>query len=397
MILSDERGALNAGSLTLGLAALASVFAAFTVTGVSGRVLRNAPDQFRLAVIFVLVASILLAVSALPNTSGLHDLAFALAGLGVLLVGLLLGVAAAAKSASIAERPAVTAELVDDGLHLKVKATAANRASDTRLVILIDGLTVEKRGATTTFAQQNLDQTYVGPDGEGKFDVPVDMRIPAGRFDAVGIRSWTERDPKSGTGGETQDRPCRSYPSEISSLTNRRDRRGLSEAGTGCLILPLPHIPVSPRLSLTWAGEGNKAERLLLGVATDNAPTRRNDERACPEAEPACTPGEGAVRVAVQIKGELRGSAAAADEQSRRPATRLLYRALLRPDGNGHLAFAAQLPIADKFRRICAEARFMRRGAGFIRGTGCPADPTSIGVTARTLIELRPPGAKLGN
>jgi hypothetical protein len=175
-----------------------------------------------------------------------------------------------------------------------------------------------------TFAAHTLQQTYVGPDGDGKFDVPVDARIPAGRFDAVGIRSWTEKDPKSGGIQDARERPCENYPRKVSYLSSPTQRSRVREAGTGCLILPLPQIPASPRLSLTWSGEGKSSDRLVVGVATDNAPTRLNGERACPAADstaqskaPPCTPGEGkAVRVAVQVKGELRGLGPAKDEKS---------------------------------------------------------------------------------
>jgi hypothetical protein len=349
------------------------------------------------------VASILLAVSALPNTSGIVDLVCALAGLSVLLVGLLIGVVAAAKSAGRAERPVLTAELVDDGLHLKVNATAENRASDTRLVILVDGLVTEERvdpktrKVRTRFDAHNLEQIYVGPNGEGKFDVPVAVRIPAGRFDSVGIRSWTDTDPKSGN-PEDQERPCSRYPRQVSALELDEQSNRVQGVGTGCLILPLPPIPASPRLSLTWAGEGKSSDRLVLGVATENAPTRLNGERACTPVAPrtSCGPREGqAVRVAVQVKGELRGLGPAKDAKDRRAATRLLYRALLRPDGNGHLAFSAHLPIANKFRRVCAEAAFVRSGVGFISDTGCPSGATITRARGRALIELRPPDARL--
>jgi hypothetical protein len=408
-VASAQRGEANLQSLTIGVASLVAVFGAFTLTGAAGRVLRNEPDKFRLAVIFVLVGTAFLVISALPNTSGLVDLVCALAGIGLSFVGLLVGTWAAAASAKKLERPALSAQLVDEGLHLKGTAKVESRSSDTRVVLLVEGLVTSAEDPRFFATPTTLEQIYAGPDGDGKVVVPIDLVVPSGRFEAVGVRSWTERDPlpdpddhASESSGKAdaaessgkddaaeslgKDVPCARYPRKVSG--NNSDQQGLvHDAGTGCLTLALPPIPERPQMAMSWQGMGNNAERVQIDVNTKNAPIK------LPPSPPTCKPAKHkpcpslgelqAVRVAVQVKAELPGR------------TQLLYRGMLQPDATGKLTSSIQLPVPDHVLRVCAVAMFVRTGAGFFSSDdGCPLHHARA--RRRALIELRARSLSVG-
>jgi hypothetical protein len=358
-------GRLNVAALTLGLGALVTALGTFSLTGTVGRVLRNHPEHFAAGLVLLLVGAALWTIAALPFTAGRVESALTLAGVLLSVAGLVVGLLPGVWIANDIERPALTLELTDDGLRLEGKVEVANLSSDSRLVLIVDGLSTESGGGR--YDEVTIHQLFVGPDSDGNVDQPIDLRLPAGLFDAVGIRSWTE--PPEG------DRPCETYARRVSL-------EGVKKAGTGCLILPLPPIPASPRLSMNWEGSAREAKRLKVIVATDNAPTRLYArEGACPPASSAdrsLCPTEGrSVRVGLQVKAEARRG------------KRLLYRAFLRPDARGHLRAEVSLPVPDRFERICAEAGFIRARRSFATG-GCPLKPQRNG---RAAVELRPPRA----
>jgi hypothetical protein len=188
------------------------------------------------------------------------------------------------------------------------------------------------------------------------------------------VKSWTSVGdaPQSADG-----KPCGEYPRQVSS-NSRSQERLRRDAGTGCIILPLPAVPAGPRLSLTWEGEGDARKAVKVGVATEHAPTRlfSGEQRCKPDQagklpnQQACTPA----RVVLQVQGQTaRG-------------TRLIYRAVLRPDGNGKLATEVHLPAPKGVRRICAEAAFAYGSSGWLEGN-CPSKDDGSG---RAVIELRP-------
>jgi hypothetical protein len=362
MTSASERGEVNPSALVIGVTALVGVLGSFTVSGTVGRVLRNHPETFRIALVFVLVGALVLAIAALPISAGMVDAVCSIAGVVLIFVGLVVGAVAGATSVRDKERPVVSAQLVDDGLHLTGKVAIEDRSSDSRLVLLIEGLKVADRGRGWDVT--TLQQSYLGPSGEGNVEVPIDVRVPPGRFDAVGIRSWTE------TESDPEDNPpCRTPPRRVSALTNRTQTQAVHKAGTGCLILSLPPIPVGPQLGLSWSGTSTSSDRLQLSVNADNVPARLSSLEGID--------GQ-AVRVAVQVKGQLRNG------------TRMvLYRAVLRPDVHGNVKVTAQVPVVHTFRRICAVALFARR-AGFPDET-CPSARGRA--RGRVHIEVRPPNA----
>jgi hypothetical protein len=146
----NGNGRFDPGSLTLGVAALFGVLATVTLGGIVGRVLRNAPDDFVLALVLLLTGAAAFAAAGLTLSTGLAQSLLAAAGLLLSLVGMIIGLVVAFRTADDVERPSVSASLSEDGARVKGKATAANMSSDTRLVLLVDGLVARAGGGGST-------------------------------------------------------------------------------------------------------------------------------------------------------------------------------------------------------------------------------------------------------
>jgi hypothetical protein len=361
-------GKLEPGALVLGVTALLGAVGTFSLTGTTGRVLRNAPDEFAVALLLLLFGAAAFMWSALPLSSGPTQTIAAAVAIGLSLVGLAVGLVAAAGTADDDERPAISATLSGDGLHLTGTATAANLSAKARLVVLVDGLVAREGGS---YRSTTLLQAYVGPDSDGKVTQPLDLRLPPGRFDAVGIRSWTSK-------GATpiDEQPCSEYPRQAATPVSKLAQEA---AGTGCLVLPLTPVPVGPRLSLRWDGDdAATSTSLRVGVATDNAPARLSASEGCvPGPAGSAAPGRlcAPARVVVQVYGKTA------------KRTMLLYRAVLQPDAAGKLASVVHLPVPKVLDRICATAGFAYGTAGF-PASGCPQVPIRPDYV---LAELHPP------
>jgi hypothetical protein len=359
-------GRVNVGALTLGVGTLITLLGTFTLTGAVGRVLRNDPEQLRTALVLLLLGAAFLAAAGLPLTHGLVESTCSLAGLVLTFVGLLLGVLAGARSPTYTERPAINAHLAQDGLQLEGSVKVANLPSTKRLVVIVDGLRSEAGGR---LQPTTIHRAYVGPDSEGEVDVPLTLRVPGGTYDSLGVRAWTSGVKPSDSGDDAGHR-C-----------GESDTNGPDDVGTGCIVVPLPPVATSPHLTMAWAGKGQNARQLEIAISSDNAPIRRFVSEGCKEGSlpPVCPPTEGgSARVGISVRAVRRGD------------SRLLYRALLRPDGRGDLDEVVRVPIRRRMGRICAVAAFVYGHGGFPKST-CPVGGHKPG---RTAVELRPVGAR---
>jgi hypothetical protein len=361
---SGGGGGLNIGALTLGVATLIGVLGTFTLTGTVGRVFRNDPEDLRASLVLLLIGAAFLAAAGLPATDGITERICYFSGAGLTLAGLLLGVAAGADSVDDVERPAIAAQLVDDGLRLKGNVKVGNMSSDASMAVLVDGLQVNPQGVVVAHA--TIHKAYVGPDSDGKIDLPIDVRLPAGAYDEVGVKAWTstERDR-----GDPPVRPC----SEHSQ----------SDVGTGCVRLPLPPVPTSPQLTMQWRGQGQTERQLRIVVTAENAPTRLFAREGCGANGDMsdCPVSEGSsARVAIRVKANRRGS-----------DPRVLYRSLLRPDGRGDLHEVVLVPVRRRMGRVCAEAAFVVGDTVDLAETECPFTKLQPGHVA---VELRPVGGR---
>ena len=292
----DEGGSrLNLTALGVGAAGLTTVIAGLSTTGTIGRVIRNDPEVLAVALMLVLFGAAALAAAGLPLTSGYTEAVFSIIGLELTVAGLILGALAGALTAEQhPEEPSVTAKLTQADRHLTGTVKAGTLTAKSRVVVIVDGLrVVGEKGSR--YRVNTLMQTYAGPDGEGNVNVPIDLTVPAGRFDAIGINSWTEPDPlredddaaatatptstatstSTSTSGTTQEDDGERPENERSCRYDRRvstDPTARARARIGCLILPLSPVPRRPRVTISWMGAGDEAARVEVSVLARNAP-----------------------------------------------------------------------------------------------------------------------------
>jgi hypothetical protein len=284
-------------ALTAGVTALFGAVGGLTATGVLGRVERNEPKLMIAAVILVLLGSLMFVVAGLPLTSGFSQLLASLVGTGLLLVGIGWALVGGIRSAGQTERPSLQASLGADGTAVRARVAVANLDSHRTVKVVVDGLNVKGRG----WDVQNLARYYLGPDSEGKVALPVEVPVPAGRFDAVGVKAWTDTDDVCST----------DY-----------SKANATDAGSACIIL-YPHTqPSAPGLALRWAPGSSRRVR----VRVDAAHVRR--------------------RLVIVVAGQ------------RRRRTEQLYRAIGSADASGRYRADVTLPVGRRYRRVCALARF---------------------------------------
>jgi hypothetical protein len=271
---------------------VASAVGGLAAVGLLGRVERNDPEAFTLTVGAVVVAGVMFAFwGALQRKNesiwlrGLWLVAVLLAAGGIIrAAGLAVG------SAGHTERPIVNVEVDPSTMDVSGKVSVGNVPSDQRLVVLVDGLkrqTIkchpsDKSQWRAAWKPNTLFQAYVGPDGEGKLELPIKLRLKPGRFGAIGIKAYVSKPvsrgatpalpPLSPFCGQSSDAtssqaagrspvdasdaaltpsatpvpteeepPCERYPVQVSTFPTRRER-----IGAGCLVVTLPTTTANP-------------------------------------------------------------------------------------------------------------------------------------------------------
>jgi hypothetical protein len=270
-----------------GVAALATAITSLAVTGTIGRMQRNHPKAFAIAIGLIVAGSAMLLIAGiLAKRPGLRS--------GLVRAGGVVGVAAAAaalivgfyfsiKTVGEPERPVVSVTLDPGTMVLTGTAEVERLSSGTPLTVTVDGIV---RHGSTLVITQRLAEASVGPDGDGNATKSIVVPVPSGRFDVVGVRATTKDSDKP----EDQ---CGSYPTApaakssknsgvISAATPRAYGIQTSVAegtiapqvkqakpGTGCQYVSLPVVTKRPGLTVRWVGRGRRA--LRLSVATPNA------------------------------------------------------------------------------------------------------------------------------
>jgi hypothetical protein len=348
--MADESGkSLNIGALTVGVTGLVTVVGGLSLTGDAGRVIRDEPEAIGVALALVLVGAVFLAGAGLTATKGITENVLSVLGLELILGGLLVGALTAADTAGRREAPAISAKLVDFGHRLTGKVTAANMGSDGRLVVFVDGL----NWGNKKFTHTPLERAYIGADGDGKVDMPIDTRIAAGRFDAVAVSGWTTEAKRSTE--HDLDKPA----STAGEPCGARAR--------GCVIIPLAPVPKRPRVTASWSGKGSEADRLDVHVVAPNTPSSYYRDNGGAEQR----------RVALVVKGRT-GSG---------PVR--IYAAALPPAAHGRVDVTIHVPVPPGLDEVCVGA------AVIAEGLPLPTIPCTAGddinTTDGTLVELARP------
>jgi hypothetical protein len=262
---------VNVTALTAGVTSLFALVGGLTATGALGRLERNEPEVLIAAVLIVLLGSVMLVIAGLPITSGQSEIFASLVGAGLTAVGIGWAVAASITDARHSERPGLEVAVDAKGALLEGTVKAGNLAFDERFAVLVEGLKKRGAGREGDWSVSTLAQYYVGPDGEGKVELPVKVRVPPKRYTALGIRAWSGDDER-----------CRNYPTR-GGIEDFRTQ--VAEARAGCVVLPLPTeeqtpepttpaAPTKPTVGLEWIGNRVRPRSARLEVTAAGAGKR---------------------------------------------------------------------------------------------------------------------------
>jgi hypothetical protein len=202
---------------------------------------------------------------------------------------------------------------------VKGSVKAPSLGSRKTLVVLVEGLK-PSAAESRNWDVATLAQFYVGPDADGKVDMPLSVIVPSKGYTNVGIRA-----------GTTDSDTCAEYPRRGGD-GNFKDQ--IDEAGAGCAVLSLPAqreadgSTAKPRATVNWKGTGLSAGRVRLQVTATGA-------------------GE---RVAVLVGGVRRGR------------TKQLLRSVNPIGKDGAYRSIIAVRVGRGLRRLCARADVL--GAG---------------------------------
>lgn len=227
-----DPGKDGAGGLTaIGMlvAPLIAAMGGLALTGTIGRVQRDEPTGFCIALALVIASGVLWVAAPnapdwkirkkLPLSTATKGIAFVLGG-----IGFVAALALAVNTANNAPRPQITPTLVlsDGGGKLTTEIEASNLATDRRLAFRVDLLRrMEVVG--------HVYESYIGPDGDGNIDETVTVALPKSNYTEVGVKAYT---------GTTSPN-CDDF-----SLVRDNDQ---FLTGTGCVIITLPEAAVRQR------------------------------------------------------------------------------------------------------------------------------------------------------
>jgi hypothetical protein len=215
----------NLTSIGMLVAPLVAAMGALALTGTIGRVQRDYPEWFSVALILVVVSGVLwVAAPTFPSwkigkarfSTLAKAVAFAAGG-----AGFMLALALAVSTADNTPRPQITPTLSEDGSKLTAKITASNLPTDQRLVVKID-LLKERDELAPVY------ESYMGPNGDGNIDQTVTIPLPKSGFTEIGVMAHTgDREAK-----------C----DDFEAVAENEEFR----TGTGCVIIALPQYVLQP-------------------------------------------------------------------------------------------------------------------------------------------------------
>jgi hypothetical protein len=232
------------------------------------------------------------------------------------------------------ERPAISASFDRGTQRLKATITAGNLATDDSINVSVDGLRRvfdENKRSRFDYQATQLAQNSGGPDANGAAKLQIDVPIPVGDFDDLGIRAWTRQQPKCATVRET-DKPTQQQRNDPGTdLAPAIDEAG-NTAGAACVIVPVP----APRPSLTaaWEGTGQNSKSVKITAAAANVRSH-------------------VLVIAVAIQQKKSGSTARSASGS--AAERVQYH-VVGPGAAGQAQTTIRVPVPDDALTVCAEA-----------------------------------------
>jgi hypothetical protein len=218
------------------VAPLLTAVSGLALTGTIGRVQRDEPKLFLIAIGLVIAAGTFwVLASTLAAFRGRRSIAalslrllafvFAAGGFG-------LAIESAIDAANNEPRPQITSTLSEDGTKLTVNVKASNLATEKRLAIRVDLLDQENTVGGEAY------EAYIGPDGDGNIDHTVTLRLPKSDYTRIGVRAYT---------GSNEPKCFRTEKEQKEAEEREKREKGDEEdrvSGTGCVIITLPKYAV---------------------------------------------------------------------------------------------------------------------------------------------------------
>jgi hypothetical protein len=230
----------DVGQVAAPAAALIAALVGLATATSLQEVQRNHAVLFVLALGAVTLSAVLLGVAALVGKArtGLRVVASFLAVVAV--VG---GLGLVTWTATEPERPLIapTAEPDPATKTVLVKADVSvdHVPSWRRLVVIVDGLTPTTTADSTTdenpgdfYKSETVYQAYVGGSSSGQIQLPVAVRVPADKYEAIGVKAYVGA---QGDAAGDLATICERYPRRVSTFKERR-----ADVGPGCTIIVLP-------------------------------------------------------------------------------------------------------------------------------------------------------------
>jgi len=174
------------------IAPLVASVALLTTTGTIGRVQRDEPKWFAVAIVLVLVAGALSSlVSALEITNAKTKRRLRIFSAIFALVGFALTFVLTISIANDQPRPRITASLSDDRKRLEATVTASGLPTDQRAAIHVDALRRDLANQEQFEYTERVYRAFVGPDSDGNVTHTLNIPLPRGDFTDVGIKGFT--------------------------------------------------------------------------------------------------------------------------------------------------------------------------------------------------------------
>jgi hypothetical protein len=316
-------------ALVGGVTALLTGIGALSLTGTLGRVQRNHPTAFAIALGLVVVGVTLVALGAVlarrsERLSGFGTALWIAGALGTA-AGVIVGFVVAVASAGQTERPSLDVRLDQERLTVTGTASVSDMSSRDSLEVRVYGLRDYDHELLTPAMQSvPLARMVVGPDGDGKATQNLDVRLPHGGYDAIGVTASVKDDTH----------PC----------GLRRDDNELS-GGTACVNLPLPRRARRPTLVAAWGRHVTDGRVVVLKLSGMNL-------------DAGSRPNHPLLVRAVGMHGR---------------SVMHLYRAVIQPVDRGTTERTIRFAVPSTVRIVCAGT--LRAGH---RPLACPTDSTDV-------------------
>ena len=348
-----ESNKVDTTLITAAVVTVVGVVASLTAAGAMQRVVRNQGLLLALALGVVALGGYLLFRAALlpaRRTRGhagwWHD-ADALRKRGgfLIVVGVLVAVVATVLTALATERPAISAGFDSATQHLKATITAGDLGTDDSIEVSVDGLkriTDKTDTSRFTYQETQLAQYSSGPDANGEVKLQVDVPIPVGDFDNLGIRAWSRQRPKCGNVDENRGTGQAAAADQASHT-----------AGAACVIVPVP----APRPSLTavWEGTGQDSKAVKVTAAAANVRSHV---------------------LVVDVTVQEKAGSVAHDKSN--PAVRRLQYEVVGPGAAGQAQTTLRVPVPDDVVIVCAEAHVAALPPDKRPTAVCPVPETTL-------------------